>query len=97
MSQPNGDKSPETVPTAPPAPAADVEDPSPPTRESGGGGGGYGVSAITRRWKREDLLMRGGLGLRAIGLLFSLLAFVVMASNRHGDWKNFDRYEEYRY
>ncbi|CAI9768405.1 unnamed protein product [Fraxinus pennsylvanica] len=60
-------------------------------------GRGTGVSNIVRRWKREDLLKRGSLGLRGFGLLFSLLAFIIMASNKHGDWKEFDKYEEYRY
>lgn len=82
--------SPEDVvlPTAPPA--ADVENQTP------NSGTGFGVSAITRRWKREDLLERGSLVLRGLALLFSLLAFIIMASNKHGDWKDFDKYEEYR-
>ncbi|KAM7265719.1 hypothetical protein ACFE04_003402 [Oxalis oulophora] len=56
-----------------------------------------GLGSITRRWRRDDLLKRGSLVLRAVALLFSLLAFIIMASNQHGDWKNFSRYEEYRY
>ncbi|KAJ1387584.1 Casparian strip membrane protein domain [Sesbania bispinosa] len=56
-----------------------------------------GVAGILRRWKREDLLKKGSLGLRGIALLFSLISFVVMASNKHGDWREFDKYEEYRY
>ncbi|XP_057983281.1 CASP-like protein 4B1 [Malania oleifera] len=75
------------LPSAPPA--VDVECQTPVT--------GYGVSAIIRRWKREDLLNRGALALRGLTLLFSLLSFVIMASNNHGDWKDFDKYEEYRY
>lgn len=58
---------------------------------------GGGVSNILRRWKREDLLKRGSLASRVLGFVFSLLAFVIMASNQHGDWKDFDKYEEYRY
>ncbi|OVA17215.1 Uncharacterized protein family UPF0497 [Macleaya cordata] len=54
-----------------------------------------GSSWILRRWKREDLLKKGCLILRASALLFSLLSFIIMATNKHGDWKNFDRYEEY--
>lgn len=50
-----------------------------------------------RRWKREDLLKSGSLASRVFGFVFSLLAFVIMASNQHGDWKDFDKYEEYRY
>ncbi|WRX22812.1 Casparian strip membrane protein domain - like 10 [Theobroma cacao] len=70
-------------------PTADVENPTP--------AAGFGVSAITRRWKREDLLKRGSLVARGLALLFSLLSFIIMASNKHGDRKNFDNYEEYRY
>lgn len=65
-------------------------------------GGGHqtpatgGIAGILRRWKREDLIKRGSLGLRGIAFLFSLISFIAMASNKHGDWKEFDRYEEYR-
>lgn len=58
---------------------------------------GTGVGHIIERWKREDMLKKGSFGLRCIGLLFSLLAFIIMASNKHGDWRDFDKYEEYRY
>ncbi|KAF9665313.1 hypothetical protein SADUNF_Sadunf16G0109800 [Salix dunnii] len=60
-------------------------------------GTGFGVAPITRIWRREDMLNRGSLALRGLALLFSLLAFIIMASNKHGDWKIFDKYEEYRY
>ncbi|XP_002526699.2 CASP-like protein 4B1 [Ricinus communis] len=76
-------------PTAPPA-AADGEG-------GPGSGSAFGIGAIRRRWRREAILQRGSLALRGLGFLFSLLAFIIMASNKHGDWKNFDRYEEYRY
>lgn len=95
MSQPDEEKSPNVTPSAPPT--ADLEDPAPASGTRDRAGSRFGVSAITRRWKREDLLRRGGLALRGIGLLFSLLAFVLMASNKHGDGKDFDKYEEYRY
>ncbi|KAA8517482.1 hypothetical protein F0562_017775 [Nyssa sinensis] len=78
-----------TTPTPTAPPAGDVESQTP--------GTGFGVSAIVRRWRREDLLKRGSVALRGFGLLFSLLAFIIMASNKHGDWKDFDKYEEYRY
>ncbi|KAI3771082.1 hypothetical protein L6452_02235 [Arctium lappa] len=58
---------------------------------------GYGVTGILRRWRHEDMLKRGSLGFRALGFLFSLLAFIIMASNKHGRGRNFDEYEEYRY
>ncbi|XP_062094939.1 CASP-like protein 4B1 [Humulus lupulus] len=95
MSKPNDTKdqshvgSPKLEPSAPPA-SADVENPR--AAEEG-----VGVSGVLRRWKREDLLRRGSLALRGLAFLFSLLSFIIMATNKHGDWKNFDRYEEYRY
>lgn len=80
-----GRESPEaTIPTPPGE--ADVENQ---TQVSGVGG-------ILRRWRREDLMKKGSLALRGLGLLFSLFAFIIMASNKHGDWKDFDKYEEYR-
>jgi hypothetical protein len=93
MSNPDGHTpkqdvgSPPAGPTAPPA--ADVENQTPGTR--------FGVPDIVRRWKREDFIKRGSLGLRGLALLFSLLAFIIMASNQHGDGKDFDEYEEYRW
>lgn len=77
------------APPAPPAAAGDIESQT-------AGETGFGVSEIIRRWRREDGLKRGSLALRGFGLLFSLLTFVIMASNKHGDWMNFDKYEEYR-
>ncbi|KAH9619667.1 hypothetical protein KSS87_002206, partial [Heliosperma pusillum] len=58
---------------------------------------GFGVGSVLRRWKRDDYLRKGSLSLRAFGLFFSLLSFIIMASNNHGDWREFDKYEEYRY
>lgn len=69
---------------------------TPPVAASAASGGG-GIGGILRRWKREDLIKRGSLALRGIALLFSLISFIVMASNKHGDWRDFDKYEEYRY
>ncbi|OAY73398.1 CASP-like protein 4B4 [Ananas comosus] len=60
------------------------------------GGGGGVVAAVLRRWRREDLLERGSLLLRGSAWVFSLIALVVMASNKHGDWRDFHRYQEYR-
>ncbi|KAL6528568.1 hypothetical protein OROMI_029213 [Orobanche minor] len=79
--------------SAPPPAAGDLENQ---TEEASGGGGG-GVGNIVGRWKREDLLKRSSMTLRCVGLIFSLLAFIIMASNKHGDWREFDKYEEYRY
>lgn len=79
-----------TAPTA-----FDVENQS--TATARGTGTGGGVTEIVRRWKREDIIKRGSLALRGLALLFSLLSFIIMASNNHGDWKNYDQYEEYRY
>ncbi|CAA6654685.1 unnamed protein product [Spirodela intermedia] len=62
---------------------ADVEDPA--------------VMSVLRRWKREGYLEMACLVLRVLAWVFSALAFVVMASNKHGDWRDFDKYQEYRY
>ncbi|XP_030537350.1 CASP-like protein 4B1 [Rhodamnia argentea] len=58
---------------------------------------GLGVSSILRRWKREDIMRKGGLALRGLASLFSLLAFIITASNEHGGGEDFHKYEEYRY
>ncbi|CAK9323393.1 unnamed protein product [Citrullus colocynthis] len=79
---------PASPPSAPPA--ADLERQTPPATS-------FGVSEIVSRWRREDLLKRRVLALRGFGFIFSLLAFIIMASNKHGDWKDFDKYEEFRY
>ncbi|KAK3444932.1 hypothetical protein EUGRSUZ_A00628 [Eucalyptus grandis] len=97
----DGQKHAPPQPTAPPfappaAAAADFESPVPPP-PAAGAGSGMGVPAIVRRWRRDDLVRKGSLVLRGLALLFSLLAFIIMASNKHGDWKDFDRYEEFRY
>jgi hypothetical protein len=76
----------QTPPTAPPATDREYQ-----TTANGG------IAGILKRWKREDLIKRGSLGLRGIALLFSLISFIAMASNKHGDWRDFDKYEEYRY
>lgn len=86
--QPEAEAPQPSPPSAPPA-AADVESQRPAAT-------GFGVSEILIRWRREDLLKRRVLALRGFCLIFSLLAFLVMACNKHGDWKDFDKYEEFR-
>ncbi|KAI4356089.1 hypothetical protein L6164_000137 [Bauhinia variegata] len=76
-------------PTAPPVPPS-VENPTPTTEETG-------VTGIVQRWERDDLFKKGLLALRGLALIFSLISFIVMASNSQGDWRKFDRFEEYRY
>jgi len=56
-----------------------------------------GATGVLRQWKKKDMLIRSSLGLRGIALFFSLISFMLMASNKHGDWKEFDKYQEYRY
>ncbi|XP_059668095.1 CASP-like protein 4B1 [Cornus florida] len=94
LDNPASEKAPKSpgkpLPSAPPS--VDVENQTPATEQ-----GGQGVTEIVRRWKREDFLKKGSLALRGLGLIFSLLAFIIMATNQHGDWKDFDKYEEYRY
>ncbi|KAK8561586.1 hypothetical protein V6N13_149249 [Hibiscus sabdariffa] len=70
---------------------------SPADVETATAGVGAGVSAITRRWKREDLLKKGSVIARGFAFILSLLSFIITASNKHGGWENFDNYEEYRY
>ncbi|KAI4324491.1 hypothetical protein MLD38_029978 [Melastoma candidum] len=55
------------------------------------------VPMIIRRWRRDDLVRKGSLVLRGLAFMFSLLSFIIMASNKHGGWKDFDKYEEFRY
>ncbi|KAL9227753.1 hypothetical protein vseg_003404 [Gypsophila vaccaria] len=86
---------PEPEKKAVPPPETDVEggEPVAATARSSG----FGVGSVLRRWKGDDYIRKGSLSLRALGLLFSLLSFIVMATNNHGDWKEFGKYEEYRY
>ncbi|KAK8939606.1 CASP-like protein [Platanthera guangdongensis] len=72
----------------------DAEDQRPPPA----GAGNAGIPSFVQRLiRRENLQEKGGLLLQALGLLFSLLSAIIMASNKHGDWMDFDRYDEYRY
>lgn len=57
---------------------------------------GSGAAEILRQWRREKLLNRGTLWLRGIALLFSLISFILVAINKHGDWREFNKYNEYR-
>ncbi|KAH7667503.1 Marvel domain-containing protein [Dioscorea alata] len=79
----------------PPSGAADLENPV--TDPAEPSSADPAVTSVVRRWRREDLTEKAGLILRGLGTLFSVIAFVVMASNKHGDWQDFDKYEEYRY
>lgn len=72
-------------------PSADVEQGQTPSTASV-----VKMTKITRSWKREDLYKNGSLALCAMGLLFSFLALIIMATNKHGG-DNFTDYEEYRF
>lgn len=66
-------------------------------RARGGGGGGGGVvDSVVARWRREDMLDKSPLALHAAAAVFAFVALVLVASNQHGDWMQFDRYQEYR-
>lgn len=80
-------ESPPTEPVEPPV--ADVENQS--TREAGSE-----VLEIVRRWKMENSIKIGSLVLRGLALVFSFLAFVIIAKDKHGDGTEFDILEEYR-
>ncbi|KAG7027551.1 CASP-like protein 4B1, partial [Cucurbita argyrosperma subsp. argyrosperma] len=58
---------------------------------------GVETAAIIKRKKREDMLKKSSLVLRWLCFIFSFLAFVLTASNRHGRGLNFEDYEEYSY
>ncbi|KAK1407433.1 hypothetical protein QVD17_39049 [Tagetes erecta] len=84
------------TPTAPPG-SVDVENDDSQTQTPLPPPPGYGVTGIMRRWRHEDVLKRGSLAFRALVFLFSLLSFIIMATNSHGSGRNFDEYEEFRY
>ena len=60
------------------------------------GGGGGAVDSVVARWRREDMLDKSPLALHAVAAAFAFVALVLVASNQHGDWMQFDRYQEYR-
>lgn len=79
---------------------SDIEkgsDAVPTNTATGEGSGDAAVTAVVRRWRREDMLDKATLLLRAAAWLFSVISFMVMASNKHGDWMEFGKYEEYRW
>jgi len=59
-------------------------------------GGGGVVDSVVARWRREDMLDKSPLALHAAAAVFAFVALVLVASNQHGDWMQFDRYQEYR-
>ncbi|KAF0931525.1 hypothetical protein E2562_005505 [Oryza meyeriana var. granulata] len=65
------------------------------TRGNVDGGEGV-VGTVVQRWQRQDLLEKSGSVLCVTAWAFSLLGFVVMGTNDHGDWMQFEHYEEYR-
>lgn len=58
--------------------------------------GGGVVDSVVARWRREDMLDKSPLALHGAAAVFALVALVLVASNQHGGWMQFDRYEEYR-
>ncbi|CAN6313125.1 unnamed protein product [Urochloa humidicola] len=65
-------------------------------RSRGADGGGV-VDSVVARWRREDMLDKSPLALHAAAAAFAFVALVLVASNQHGDWMQFDRYQEYKY
>jgi len=67
----------------------------------GGGGARTGssgvVDSVVARGRREDMLDKIPLALHASAAAFAFVALVLVASNQHGDWMQFDRYQEYKY
>ncbi|KAH7866878.1 hypothetical protein Vadar_026245 [Vaccinium darrowii] len=67
-------------------------------------GTNVGVTGITARERKENLIKKGSLVLRGLCFLFSVISFSVMARNSHGFLINFtyyqesfNYYDEYRY
>lgn len=67
------------------------------SRAPRGGGGGGVVDSVVARWRREDMLDKSPLALHVSAATFAFVALVLVATNQHGDWMQFDRYQEYRY
>lgn len=61
----------------------------------GSGSGGFVNSAISK-WQLADSPQKSAVLLRSLTCLCSLISAIVMATNKHGDWKEFNNYEEYR-
>ncbi|OEL26948.1 CASP-like protein 4B1 [Dichanthelium oligosanthes] len=59
--------------------------------------GGGVVDSVVSRWRREDMLDKSPLALHAAAAVFAFVALVLVASNQHGDWMQFARYQEYKY
>ncbi|RWW54539.1 hypothetical protein BHE74_00038873, partial [Ensete ventricosum] len=70
--------------------------PAPAERTDGGRSTAPRSRSVLRKSRTDNFLERGALLLRAFACLFSLIALAVLASNKHGDWQDFDRYQEYR-
>ncbi|PWZ07476.1 CASP-like protein 4B1 [Zea mays] len=54
--------------------------------------GGGVVDSVVARWRREDMLDKSPLALHAAAAVFAFVALVLVASNQHGDWMQFNRY-----
>ncbi|RWW23281.1 hypothetical protein GW17_00012487 [Ensete ventricosum] len=87
------------VPVVAPGPPPGIEKstPSPLPAAVPADEGSAVVRSVVRRWRREHLLEKSGLILRALAWIFSLIAVAVLASNRRGGWMSFDHYQEYRW
>lgn len=55
------------------------------------------VDSMVARWRREDLLDKSPLALHAAAAVFAFIALVLVASNQHGGWMEFVRYQDFRY
>ncbi|KAH9611765.1 hypothetical protein KSS87_009029 [Heliosperma pusillum] len=69
--------------------------------EGGGGGGGERKGKAVRRVKNKvgGVVERVELGIRVLEIVFCLISFSVMASDKTQGWSgdSFDRYKEYRF
>ena len=58
--------------------------------------GGGVVDSVVARWRRDEMLDKSPLALHAAAAVFAFVALVLVVSNQHSDWMQFDRYQEYK-
>ena len=60
---------------------------------------GVESSTIVRRCKREDLIKKFSLALRGLALIFSVIALIIMAINKHSEFRfhyEYDSWEDHK-
>ena len=65
---------------------------------SSGVDGVHGMSGLAAELRREEMVMKAGLGFRLSEVALCLVSFSVMAADKTQGWSgdSYDRYKEYR-